>query len=177
MRELPSGKITDLRGQKKGLIYVEEFSHIDDKLGAIWYCTYKSGRGALIATRLLNGDTFTGFKYLPPIERTARSLRGSYRRIAEKQRNMRFDISPYKFRQLTSQDCFYCGKPPEQEFKNKAKEPTTYLYNGLDRVDNTKGYYLDNVVPACGTCNEMKSKMTLENFKEKIEKIYHNIGV
>lgn len=27
---------------------------------------------------------------------------------------------------------------------------------GIDRVDNSKGYILDNVVPACGTCNRMK---------------------
>ena len=49
-----------------------------------------------------------------------------------------------------------------------------YLYNGLDRVDNNKGYFEDNVVPCCGVCNKMKGTMKQEEFLNLIFQIYNN---
>ena len=35
---------------------------------------------------------------------------------------------------------------------------------GLDRVDNSRGYQADNVVPCCADCNYMKGQMSQEAF-------------
>jgi len=48
--------------------------------------------------------------------------------------------------------------------------------DGLDRIDNTKGYVIDNVVPCCGHCNLMKRGMTVLEFKEHIQRIVKQLG-
>jgi len=50
-----------------------------------------------------------------------------------------------------------------------------YTYNGLDRIDNAKGYILDNVVPCCKHCNYAKRNMSTEKFYNLIKSIYENI--
>lgn len=43
--------------------------------------------------------------------------------------------------------CFYCsGDPPETGA-------------GLDRIDNSKGYTFDNVIPCCTNCNYLRSDL------------------
>lgn len=40
--------------------------------------------------------------------------------------------------------------------------------NGIDRVDNTRGYEKGNVVPCCGTCNLLKGARTVDEFLAQI---------
>jgi hypothetical protein len=49
------------------------------------------------------------------------------------------------FHELVISQCHYCHYFKEQET------------NGIDRVDNSKGYEKDNCVPCCETCNMMKN--------------------
>ena len=52
-----------------------------------------------------------------------------------------------------------------------------YTYNGIDRVDNTRGYTLDNVVPCCFKCNRAKDTMTKEEFLEWVGRVAtHSLG-
>ncbi len=46
---------------------------------------------------------------------------------------------------LITDHCFYCGAPPT---------------NGIDRVNNLKGYVEDNVVSCCRMCNNAKLDST-----------------
>jgi hypothetical protein len=46
-------------------------------------------------------------------------------------------------------------------------------YNGIDRVDNKKGYTEENCVSCCGLCNRMKMKMGLSDFAKHIQKIHN----
>ena len=72
---------------------------------------------------------------------------------------------------LTKQSCHYCGVEPTQ-VKTLPRGNGVYIYNGIDRIDNTKGYTTANVVPCCGKCNLMKRAMTVEEFKAQILSIY-----
>jgi 2-iminoacetate synthase ThiH len=45
------------------------------------------------------------------------------------------------------------------------------IYNGIDRVDNDKGYLLNNCVGACKFCNFAKKQSDLIGFKEWIDRI------
>lgn len=45
------------------------------------------------------------------------------------------------------------------------------MYNGIDRIDNQKGYSLDNVVACCRICNNAKSDMTVHEFHSWIMRI------
>jgi hypothetical protein len=61
---------------------------------------------------------------------------------------------------LITSPCAYCGEIPNE-------------LNGLDRIDNNKGYTIDNVVPCCKNCNWAKNDLSINEFKKHIEKIYH----
>lgn len=91
-------------------------------------------------------------------------------------------LTKEEFESLISQNCFYCGSPPkpasETAIKNKGnpKQPTFY-YNGIDRVDSTKNYTIDNCVPCCSTCNYMKRILSIDEFKNQIIKIYDHLNL
>lgn len=53
------------------------------------------------------------------------------------------------------------------DFMRLIDEPCHYCWTargGIDRVDNTVGYFLPNCVPCCRTCNSMKNASTKEDF-------------
>lgn len=86
-------------------------------------------------------------------------------------KGMLFELSKDDFRILTKNNCFYCGSSPS----SIATRPTRngeYIYNGIDRVDNSKGYTLDNCVSCCGFCNRMKLTAKKEDFLNQVKKIY-----
>jgi hypothetical protein len=94
----------------------------------------------------------------------------SYKKRAIKT-GLEFNISKDEFRQLTQEKCHYCGtKPNNISYRGKrgtyktGKYLSQYVYNGLDRIDSSKGYTLDNVVPCCGICNHAKHTMSYEEF-------------
>lgn len=90
-----------------------------------------------------------------------------------KNRGFTFELSKENFLVLTKQDCYYCGSPPNRIHKNYNNGSIYYYtYNGVDRVDNTVGYQLDNCVPCCRFCNIAKGTLTPEEFIDKVIKIY-----
>jgi hypothetical protein len=72
------------------------------------------------------------------------------------------------FDKLTKGLCFYCGTPPSN---STTQWKSTFIYSGLDRVDNTKGYLEGNVVACCWKCNEWKKAMSLNDFILHAQKI------
>lgn len=90
-------------------------------------------------------------------------LFGLYEQNAER-RGLAFGLTLEQFKFFASQPCHYCGAEPAQmvsrAFNFNGREP----YNGLDRVDNSKGYILGNVVPSCGQCNIAKNDHSLDEF-------------
>lgn len=86
-----------------------------------------------------------------------------------------------KFFELSQKNCHYCGCPPQQTFNVGRKRSSSdqrrygnFIYNGLDRLDSSLGHSEDNVVPCCWTCNYMKRKLSVNEFKIHIEKIFNN---
>ena len=94
-------------------------------------------------------------------------------------RGYTFLLARDEFRQLTQQPCIYCGKQPSMEKRSRAYtiskknklNTTPYVYSGIDRKDNARGYILDNCVPCCKTCNFMKGQLSYTEFLEHIERI------
>lgn len=75
-------------------------------------------------------------------------------------RNLKFNLSLPEFTQFWQKPCYYC----------KAQIANI----GLDRVDSTQGYSVENVVPCCKICNWMKSRHSQEDFIVQCNKIAQN---
>uniref|UniRef100_A0A6C0EE43 Uncharacterized protein n=1 Tax=viral metagenome TaxID=1070528 RepID=A0A6C0EE43_9ZZZZ len=95
------------------------------------------------------------------------SSNASYKSYATRanKKHISFELTNEEFNEITSMDCYLCGK---QETKHHS--------NGIDRIDNTKGYELHNCAPCCYNCNFMKRDYDLELFLEKLHKIYFNFN-
>ena len=89
---------------------------------------------------------------------TAKENRYNIYKKGAKKRGLDFTLSKEEFYDLTSKPCEYCGELQQ--------------YNGIDRIDSTKGYNKNNCVPCCEMCNKMKLDYSKENFINHIEKIY-----
>lgn len=90
-------------------------------------------------------------------------------------RNLSWDISDEHALALARSDCHYCGAKPS--FK-KGDRTSGYgeEINGIDRVDNSKGYSLENCRPACVDCNHSKSSNSLEHFLDHAKRIAMHQG-
>ena len=105
---------------------------------------------------------------------TARVFR-SYQRSSF-ERDIHFELSIDNFSSLIYADCFYCGEAPcKIMYYRGGKEHV--LVNGVDRVDNSKGYSIENVVPCCARCNYMKHTISMSEFEARISKIYKHLSL
>jgi len=89
-----------------------------------------------------------------------------------------------EFYNLSQQNCFYCDTSPnnrrnifvyDHRSSKYSIESGDFIYNGLDRVDNTLPHKVSNVVPCCKYCNYSKGNRNIEEFKKWIIKLYNNI--
>lgn len=94
------------------------------------------------------------------------------------------NITFEQFLELSQHNCYYCNICPSNNsnsFRNRkdasqyAIDNGDFIYNGLDRINQTLPHNLDNVSPCCWPCNELKGKKSQQEFIEWIEKIYNNL--
>jgi hypothetical protein len=90
-----------------------------------------------------------------------------------KERNFIFELTKEQFREITQKNCYYCGIEPKQEnYCKRGRCNGFYQYNGIDKIDSSMGYTLDNCVPCCFQCNRAKDTYTQEQFLQWIKRIY-----
>ena len=126
---------------------------------------YKDARYAALAERVRERNR------IPEGEASFNVLYADYKSRASKL-GVTFDLTKEQFRALTSQNCQYCGVEPKQ-IRNHGKKVYNghYLHNGIDRVDNDRGYTIDNAVACCGICNKAKRDLSLKDFEEWIQRL------
>lgn len=83
-------------------------------------------------------------------------------------RNIEFKLGYDEFYKLIIGDCYYCGSKPFLDNKTKYH---SMLTNGIDRVENNKGYINTNVVSCCRFCNSAKGKYSVKEFEEWIKRL------
>ena len=106
-------------------------------------------------------------------------------------RKLCFEFTFEKFIEIISKSCFYCNKKPRkynpylkedgslfkgEQLTKKGIERAWILINGIDRKNNLLGYTIDNSLPCCSKCNEMKSDMSFEEFTYHVNSITINLG-
>lgn len=96
-------------------------------------------------------------------ESTLNGLFKQYKNRALK-RGLVFSLTLEQFSEITSKDCAYCGSKGRQVSRSRGYGH--YVYNGIDRIDNSKGYQVDNCVTCCKWCNSAKSDRKFSEFKD-----------
>lgn len=77
-----------------------------------------------------------------------------------KSRGLLWDLTIEEYHALMNQNCIYCGSV------------ISHCGVGLDRIDNSKGYSTDNVLPCCGSCNQMRNvHLTVEEMKVAMKSV------
>lgn len=89
------------------------------------------------------------------------ALYAHHKSASKVSRGIEFALTPEEFYSIVTKPCTYCGGV------SAAK-----LGMGVDRVDNSKGYILDNCVPCCKQCNKAKNILTVQEFYDHIKKIH-----
>ena len=174
------GNFIDKTGKRFGRLIVIERSGSDKWGNSMWLCRCDCGTEKVIRGEKLNsGQTkscgclmreLIGRK-LPFGLANMRARIRAYKKRAKAGR-LKYDLTEEQFAKMTQKDCYYCGAKPN----NISKDPKSngeYIYNGIDRIDNTKGYTIDNIIPCCWACNQAKSNKSLSEFKNWIVNVYN----
>ncbi len=94
--------------------------------------------------------------------RRAISRYGKYKKGAAS-RGLDFNISFEEFMLLWQKPCYYCGSSIETI--------------GIDRIDNSIGYMLGNIIPSCFVCNRAKMDMSQSEFLSHCSMIVRHLGL
>lgn len=87
-----------------------------------------------------------------------------------KSRNIDVNISLNDFIKIVSNDCYWCGLPPQPKSGFKEWQDVAWI-SGVDRKDNNLGYTIKNSVACCYDCNRAKSDLPLDLWKYWIVRI------
>ena len=143
-------------------------------IGAHWLCLCECGKEIKKRLKDLNKmvkRTRHGScgcnKGLADQESRINNFIGTYK-YGAKIRNLAFKLSKKLAKELIFHNCFYCERKPYHSYgeSNKQYKGSNLICNGIDRVNNNRGYYKNNIVTACKECNLLRSdKFTQEETK------------
>lgn len=177
-------KRLQVEGQVFGRLIAVEFSGIGKFKYAMWRCLCECGKEVVVAGhRLVSGVTKScgclQGDHMRTIPRASRmknlalavkanrrpdaSFRDLFRhyRSNAKIRNLPWELTSDEFRKITLSRCYYTGREPASSWKSAFED---YIYNGIDRLDNSKGYTVENCVPCCTEVNRMKMDSSFDQF-------------
>lgn len=140
--------------------------------GAYWLCKCDCGKTISVnGNSLRQGATKScgHERNLLSGESSLRSILRGYK-LGALRRGLIFKLSNEEFKNLTSQNCHYCGDPPYNE-KYESKYEENFIYNGIDRVNPLKGYTVENCVPCCRRCNWAKHKSSYADYMSWLDRI------
>lgn len=79
-----------------------------------------------------------------------------------KRRSIEFHLTKEIFLDIIKTKCYYCG-----EINDEKK------FNGIDRMDSSKNYILENCVSCCSLCNYLKNKIPIDIFIKRVKHIFY----
>jgi hypothetical protein len=173
------GRFIDLTGKSFARLAVLERSVGKDKKRTYWKCLCDCGNIAIVNSgHLISGHTTSCGCFQAEItsvkEPGFNGLLGAYKRGAYR-RGIEWSVSEEQFKVLTQSPCYYTGRLPAQIFVASGtrdrsrrglspKEGGVYTYNGIDRLDPSKGYTKENCVASCAEANLAKQSLSHDEF-------------
>lgn len=183
-------RLCDLTGRKFGRLTV--VSRVYGRR-TTWRCRCRCGSKCLIlSTNLIHGRTKSCgclrqerakrfmHNYMPRRKPTRRgfanALAATYRASAKRRlRVIPFQLSTDDCIRLFFACCHYCGRKPMNRFSTTSGAYLNWRYNGIDRLNVSKGYIVGNVVTACADCNYAKQSMTYRQFKRWLRRVHDHL--
>lgn len=163
-----------LIGKKFGMLTVLERQKIEGKPVSNWVCECECGR-----IRTFRGDYIRGGRIKScgcllnhTTEHIGPQNVFNHYKQASKKRNFEFSLNKEQLSEIIEKECFYCGKLKSNTFRvrsTKNADNRYYSYNGIDRVDNEKGYIKENCVSCCNICNLMKRGLSFQQWIDHIK--------
>lgn len=111
------------------------------------------------------------YKILPELGGCVNKILSSIKRSGFS-RGLPFELTDKEILDLVFKPCFYCNRSSSNNAVTQRGD--SLKYNGIDRVDNNKGYVIDNVVTCCKYCNSSKMNLTVEEWLKNIANILQN---
>lgn len=178
-----SSYATDLHGKVFGKLRVIGFHSMTPH--AVWNCVCDCGKARKVrGTRLICGKVaacarcallaaaklISDKNRLPDEEAIFNELFRQYT-VGAKTRGLEISITREEAIELFRKNCHYCGGMSAR--KSKARPHlTSFLANGIDRLDSNAGYVKSNVVPCCTVCNFAKREMSERDFLSWVTRVY-----
>ncbi len=184
----------DCAGRKFDKLAVLGFHGISETRQILWNCKCDCGKERIVSTaQLLSGGIKScGCNRIETSKKAPGevSWNSRYHHFLDsscKDRGLSNEFTNFNFRDISSKNCFYCDIPPKpynvylnvdgQTRKGSKKglsqetiDRAWININGIDRIDNERGYYFDNCVPCCWDCNSTRLRMTIHEWCAFIEK-------
>jgi hypothetical protein len=184
-------KYIDLTGKQIGKLKVIQYVFTKKRGNSnrwLWECLCECGNKCYVRTTILTRENpqtcckvcsdnrWTQMRILDSFLSLRNRIYRTYERGA-KNRNYEFNLTFDQVDSLIKQNCHYCDQNP---IENKGDQVYTYgkgvfKRNGIDRLDNSKGYMTENVVPCCDRCNTAKMDTSEKDFYQWVYKVYHNL--
>ena len=169
------GRILDITGMRRNmLVAVRELDRIKGMRCWLFFCDCGKEFPMLQAKFGVRHSCGCKHELAPGRSERNRVLRG-YKENA-KRRGIPWELADENFDALTRAICHYCGAPPTNT-AHWGKSKGAFMYNGIDRADNEKGYTVGNSLPCCKACNFLKRTLPYEDFILLVTKIASNLGV
>lgn len=160
-------------GQKYGYLTIIS-RHSSNKKQTLWECECKCGNTCIKGSVYLSKAQYPscgcwlayehngGRGRSLPLKIAALNNIFSTYKIKAVERGLLFVLSKEQFSKLINGNCHYCGSGPSNQWKSSLGG--VFNYSGIDRVDNDKGYTLNNVVTCCDKCNRAKRHHSEKEF-------------
>jgi hypothetical protein len=176
--------------QRRGRLLIVDYTGFKKKGSPIWFVRCDCGAEITMTHRQIVKSRSCGclywesrrwkkkrVKFKRPLAATERKkILYSYTNAA-KDRGLEWGLSEDVFNSMISDHCFYCGVAP-RSVRNLPQGGGVLYWNGIDRVENSKGYTPDNVVTCCRVCNHAKRDMSRDEFLKWCRCVYlHTLQV
>lgn len=190
-------KVKDITGERFGRLVVTNSYYPQNKTtggySLKWFCECDCGKttvadlGNLISGAIKSCGCYrkekmrkNGIKAAKDFSKV--SINRIYTRYKNgaKKRNIDFKISKQEMSDIIKMPCFYCGEPNGNRHTmswSKSHKDKIFYYNGIDRVDSSRGYNIENIIPCCGICNTMKMDYSIDEFMAKCLAIVKHRGI
>jgi hypothetical protein len=148
---------------------------------SVYLCKCDCGNERKIRARYLVelNQTSCGCEIVKNSKHTGvRIIYNTYKRNA-KRREIEFNITKDELEKLVLSKCGYCSggytNSTKENYRAKKVEFRILKHNGIDRIDNSKGYTIENCISCCGICNMMKREFSVKEWIGHMRKVLENI--